>query len=87
MRHRVFEDGKIVLPSIVADLERLDHIFPCLSDRIHERFGGHVDCWLASEDADFRIGPLRGCRLSLGTSDRVKVNRFLSYCQLGREFL
>lgn len=86
MRHRVFEDEKIVLRSIVADLERLDRIFPYLSDRIHERFGGHVDCWLASEDADLRIAPLRGCRFSLGTSDRVKINRFLSYCQLKENF-
>lgn len=73
------------LRSIAADLNRIDRVFPQLRYR-GRGFGGHVDCWLAPADTVPHIPKIRGCRLSLGSSTRVKLNRFISYCQLQENF-
>jgi len=71
--------------SLIADLQRLDRTFPDLAVHKQERLGGHVDCWKELDDLDDQ-DLLDVCYLSPGTSNRVKVNRFLSYCQLRENF-
>lgn len=85
----VGEDEKELRRSIAADLERLDRVFPCLSDREHERFGGHIYCWPEVGDPSYPgrpISRIKGCYLTPNISDRIKINRFLSYCQLQENF-
>jgi hypothetical protein len=72
--------------SIAADLKRIDRIFPHLRQSQRREFGGHIDCWLAPALPAPYSHKIHGCRLSLGASSHVKVNRFLSYCQLQENF-
>lgn len=72
--------------SIDTDLGRLDRMFPFLSDPAHENFGGHIYCRLEPDDRTLHVHAVRGCRLSLGSSSQVKINRFLSRCQLQENF-
>lgn len=76
-RRQMHDHDEELARSLLADLERLDRMFPYLWDREHERFGGHIDCRLASERPGYRGYPFCGCHLSLGKSDRVKINRLL----------
>lgn len=83
-----YEYDEELARSTATDLERIDRIFPWPLDRarVNIHSSDHIDCWFESEDPALRTRPVHRCQLSAGLSNRVKINRFLSHCQLQENF-